>query len=619
MNDLKHIFFGICLLLPEYNLFGMDSAMLTSFPPLIAAQSVTRHKEIGRIIAHLMLRKEAQAFITKRLTPALTEVESTSSSQKVIPLCNGMIGIITSDTLEIRSAESTELLQTISIGKIWGHEKLYAKRNKRKDQVVTTTKDYKTKRGTLRIWDIAHGTCTQIINTGGIITCIQFRTSGEQELLIAASKNFVRAWAVDSGLLCASIEIEDSEISLVKTDPRSKKVLLGFKGFISPKIWHLESNHCIRTLEKLFSVYKAKFSPSGDLIVILSSPDDVGVYSVSTGNCLFKGGKIMKTKEIKFTWDAESKSVLISGLNSIRGLYHMSYDNNKQQDDRIAYVLTRNNNEDQSFSKRSLWHNDQDACIATFNKTRDTILSTGRDKIAKVWCASSGKCIRELIGHSDLIDSLCFNDCGDKALTYCSKETKIRVWDVETGLCLYNFFSWPRRSFFSGDVIVAATKGSNVCYTRVRDIDQLFNNLTFEQVFLINAIYEIIILRRLATVRASAQGYHAFLENEDIYFFEKSRITSFPETMKRLRGTLEELFSELKGEPRPIMTEDGKTLQRDDFIFDFTNKPENLLAAYLGLAKPIRSVLNSFVKLPTPDKELEDDSCDQESTSPEEN
>ena len=80
--------------------------------------------------------------------------------------------------------------------------------------------------------------------------------------------------------------------------------------------------------------------------------------------------------------------------------------------------------------------------------------------------------------------------------------------------------------------------------------------------------------------------------------YKKQELLPFSKKITALRRELDDVFSEIKGKPRDIITQDGTVLQKDTFILDFTTKPQNLLAAYLALKEPIRAVLELFVKLP---------------------
>lgn len=600
MIRIKCAIFGI-LLLASPLLIGMDSALLIGqkdeeaimetrdsaalFPSLLAAQSVIADKNLGKVIAQMLLRPEAKTFILRRLSFFMRAEMDVKEwmKRKVIPFHKDKIGILAKQKLHIWST-TTVTAQRIMSPEIRGDE-LFAKRNKKGDKVVTTDQDHyvKVKSPTARVWNIDDGNCVGIFNSERGILQLQFRGQDDHEQLIAASEKSIRVWSTKTGLLVHSTDEPDSKISSIETDSAATQILVSFNNRTEPEIWNLISKNSVRIKTNPFSiVYRAKFSPQGDVLAIYSS-ESLGLYHVATGSRFFN---IDIPEVSKIAWGVTGENVLIVGL------WHRSNDR-IQPDPRIAYLL---HIEDQSASKMKLTVGERDAHSAAFNKARDTILSANKN-IAYIWCAQPLRCLHELIGHADVIHSLCFNEAGNKALTHSSSEEVLRIWEVDTGLCLHviPIRKFLVRSFFSQDTIVSTNESAYVeCY-QVRG-SELFKDVTFEQAYLINAIYEIVILRRLATIRAAARAYQSMRENEDLLFLEVYSTPQFSERMQKLKKQMAVTFLACTGIPQPIVTKEGTVLRKEDFIFDFTTMPEQLLAAYTALCDEIRTILDPFVK-----------------------
>jgi WD40 repeat protein len=68
----------------------------------------------------------------------------------------------------------------------------------------------------------------------------------------------------------------------------------------------------------------------------------------------------------------------------------------------------------------------------------DLIISGSNDCKIKVWSASTGECIRTLVGHEMLVRALSFEPRSGR-LVSASYDRCVKVWDLKSGefLCLY--------------------------------------------------------------------------------------------------------------------------------------------------------------------------------------
>lgn len=133
----------------------------------------------------------------------------------------------------------------------------------------------------------------------------------------------------------------------------------------------------------------------------------------------------------------------------------------------------------------------------------------------------------------------------------------------------------------------------------VDTMHNLTRGLTFCQAFLINAFYEIVILRRLAIIRAAAQKCRAFIEDAAIVKLKKCLSGSFDRNIQKMLKAGEALLTKLSAQPMSIVTDGNRPLGIQDFVFDFRNKPQKWLLAYQTLPEPIRDVLVRYVRLAT--------------------
>ena len=131
-------------------------------------------------------------------------------------------------------------------------------------------------------------------------------------------------------------------------------------------------------------VNKVSYSPDGKLIVSVSQDKTARIWDVETGSCLH----------------------VLYGDTSFKG---------RMNGDTIVY-----SNLDVS---------------AAFSPDSKLIVTTVSDTSIPIWDVATGKCLRRLVGHKDIVHSVAFSPDG-KYIASASYDTTLRLWNVQTGQCM---------------------------------------------------------------------------------------------------------------------------------------------------------------------------------------
>ncbi len=324
----------------------------------------------------------------------------------------------------------------------------------------------------------------------------------EDMILTASHGTANRIWHVATGQCLATFVFEDvvheDYVNSAVFSPTGDKVVTASRD-TTAKIWNVKTGKCLATLVgHVREVNLAVFNDTGDRIVTASFDTTAKIWNASSGNCLI-------------TLEGHTSRVVSAVFNK-RG-------------DRIVTA---------SWDKSAkIWHVQTGECMITlkghehfvnsaaFNTKGDRIVTTSYDRTAKLWHGQTGECLATFECQELFVNAAVFNEAGDKIVT-TSLGTNAKIWHVPTGKCLMTLKGKLNSAIINraGDRVLTAYSDGAAKIWDLTDRNEseqfLLRTVNLTQAIILNAIYEVIVARRLVTLH----GKNAFSKDDESIFRE---------------------------------------------------------------------------------------------------
>ena len=303
------------------------------------------------------------------------------------------------------------------------------------------------------LWDAASHELLHILSGHeGIISSTSFSADGTM-LATGGVDNTVKIWAVGTGGLMRTLRGHWGLVSTVAFSPQGDTLASGGDD-CTVMLWNVSRETDSHLLQGHTSnVWSLAFSPDSQTLATGSLDKTIRLWNVSTGETLrtligsqewiwsvayapdgqtlVSGGGDLDTATSPariMLWDVASGKVLKQtefttavvrcvALSRERLLAAGTDDGKVMLLDAATLELTRTLGTHAGLV-RSL----------KFSPDGQTLASSGRDNLVKLWDVASGN-VRELRGHTSHVSALAFAD--DKVLASGSRDKTIRFWDVE--------------------------------------------------------------------------------------------------------------------------------------------------------------------------------------------
>jgi WD40 repeat protein len=321
---------------------------------------------------------------------------------------------------------------------------------------------------TLRLWEVATGTCIHVLKHENIVEDCAFSPDGQ--LMVSASAwrdekdPTLRLWEVATGTLLHAFQAHKISADSCVFSPDGRYILSGgYDG--TARLWVVATGELLHTFQ---GGKCTAFSPDGRWI--LSATDErknpvIRIWEMATGtlrhtfqgyaseihDCLFSpDGSLVLTTATGFISEREPPNM---DEMTIR-LWDMSTGEVRKIGHGACYDCTFSPNGryivSDDLRSLHLWEVATGAHLHTFQGHADQVLgvtfspdgtlvaSSATDGTMRVWDATSRTASRTIPGHTGRITSDQFNADGTRVIT-ASDDKMVRLWDAQTGEVLHIF------------------------------------------------------------------------------------------------------------------------------------------------------------------------------------
>jgi len=284
--------------------------------------------------------------------------------------------------------------------------------------------------GTVRLWDLRRSEDIRTLNKDA--SEVQFSPNGKM-LATASGRSGITLWDVESGTKLWSVKGHLDQTNSVAFSADGKSIVSGggyaFVG--NAKLWDVVSGKALRTMkDNSIAITDNCCSHAGVVMSVAFSPNGERIASSGFDN------------KIK-VWDAKSgeKRITLPGA--------------------LYFAVT--------FSPDS-------RMIAGASKKAD-------DSVLRIWDITTGKVIREFVGHTKEILSIAYSPDG-RVIASGSWDRTIRLWDVKTGeklSVLPGHSAAPKSVVFSpdGKRLISSDSDGGVKFWDVATGKELVSFITF--------------------------------------------------------------------------------------------------------------------------------------------
>lgn len=260
--------------------------------------------------------------------------------------------------------------------------------------------------GSIRVWDASTYSVISRANVNGVSpSCLAF---SEEIIITGWSDGRIRSFDTATGEpLWNIVDAHPNGVTALALSPNYKFIVSGGQNG-EVRVWEIRSRELVCHLKE----HNARVND------VLIFNDNVHVLSCSRDRSFL-------------CWDLQQERRVSSHSQRMGGITAMSLSRDQNliltvgQEKKITYWDMREVNPLQSIFPA---HAEEATCIA-ISQDGTLIVTGGTDQRVKVWEFSTGKCLAEGIGHSDVVTSVSFSP-DDKQVVSVGLDGSILIWNL---------------------------------------------------------------------------------------------------------------------------------------------------------------------------------------------
>jgi WD40 repeat protein len=264
--------------------------------------------------------------------------------------------------------------------------------------------------GTTRLWDAVQGDrhSTVLVGHTQPVQRASFGPGGRQ-IVTASADGTARVWDGHTGQLVADLRGHTREVTSAEFSPDGQQVLTASVDGTA-RVWQVDSGkEWLGLVGHMGKVYAAAFAPDGRAVASGGADNTVRIWPLVGQDDVVTRTVAGAVGSLEYSPDGRKLIVgFIGGTAAIVDSSGQGTTPELRLAGHSGFLYT-----------------------ASFSPDATRALTTGSDKVARIWSALDGRLIGELVGHSGDVTGAAFSPDGRRVAT-ASFDGTVRIWDSAT-------------------------------------------------------------------------------------------------------------------------------------------------------------------------------------------
>jgi WD40 repeat protein/transcriptional regulator with XRE-family HTH domain len=299
---------------------------------------------------------------------------------------------------------------------------------------------------TIKIWEVTTGQEWRSLSghTAGIIGAAY---SPDGKLLAATSVTEQIVWEVETGKPRLHVPAPASDSKFLAFSPDSQYFAAVVGDGLTIKVWEIVTGQEVHSHEFSFNVVSFAFNPDGKRVAAGGRGASITVWDTTTGRDVLTLPSAAATGEVRaiafspdgsrlvtatIVWDAATGKELFRLLGHMGNITGLAFnaDGTRLITGSVDGIVSL-----WDLSPSHEWLTIQPTGLgygAAISPDGKLLATTSADKTAVLWDLASGRAVRTLSGHTDVVNGAAFSPDG-KVLATIGADRNVILWDVASG------------------------------------------------------------------------------------------------------------------------------------------------------------------------------------------